>query len=62
LNRACPRLRAGAHLAVPRCSLVCDVDNAKEMAQRTHEHGIGQGRQKYLAAALGNERCMRCGL
>ncbi len=39
----------------PRCSLVRDVDNAEEMARPTHEHGIGQGRQKYLAAELGKE-------
>ncbi|TKW78423.1 MAG: FAD-binding oxidoreductase, partial [Bradyrhizobium icense] len=55
------------------CSLVCDPDNAEEMARGeefmhrlveraqamggtcTGEHGIGQGKQKYLAAELGNE-------
>ncbi len=55
------------------CSLVCDVDNAEEMARGedfmhrlveraqamggtcTGEHGIGQGKQKYLEAELGSE-------
>jgi D-lactate dehydrogenase (cytochrome) len=55
------------------CSLVCDVDNAEEMARGedfmhrlveraqamggtcTGEHGIGQGKQKYLKAELGPE-------
>jgi D-lactate dehydrogenase (cytochrome) len=55
------------------CSLVCDVDNADEMARGedfmhrlveraqamggtcTGEHGIGQGKQKYLKAELGGE-------
>ena len=55
------------------CSLVCDVDNADEMARGeefmhrlveraqsmdgtcTGEHGIGQGKQKYLQAELGPE-------
>ena len=55
------------------CSLVCDVDNAEEMARGedfmhrlveraqamggtcTGEHGIGQGKQKYLEAELGAE-------
>jgi D-lactate dehydrogenase (cytochrome) len=55
------------------CSLLCDVDDAEEMArgeqfmQRlveraqamdgtcTGEHGIGQGKQKYLKAELGIE-------
>jgi D-lactate dehydrogenase (cytochrome) len=55
------------------CSLVCDVDNADEMARGedfmhrlveraqamggtcTGEHGIGQGKQKYLEAELGPE-------
>ena len=55
------------------CSLLCDVDDAEEMArgedfmQRlveraqamggtcTGEHGIGQGKQKYLKAELGAE-------
>ena len=55
------------------CSLVCDVDNADEMARGeefmhrlveraqamggtcTGEHGIGQGKQKYLQAELGSE-------
>src|ERR1700710_1397731 len=55
------------------CSLVCDVDNAEEMARGgellhrlveraqsmggtcTGEHGIGQGKQKYLKAELGSE-------
>ena len=55
------------------CSLVCDVDNADEMARGeefmhrlveraqamdgtcTGEHGIGQGKQKYLKAELGDE-------
>ena len=59
------------------CSLVCDVDNADEMARGeefmhrlveraqamggtcTGEHGIGQGKQKYLEAELGprGDRC-----
>src|SRR6202171_4011360 len=55
------------------CSLVCDGDNAEEMARGedfmhrlveraqamggtcTGEHGIGQGKQKYLKAELGSE-------
>src|SRR3954471_2953514 len=55
------------------CSLVCDVDNAEEMARGedfmhrlveraqamggtcTGEHGVGQGKQKYLKAELGPE-------
>src|SRR5438093_5280540 len=55
------------------CSLVCDLDNADEMARGeefmhrlveraqamggtcTGEHGIGQGKQKYLKAELGTE-------
>src|SRR5689334_13617739 len=55
------------------CSLVCDVDNAEEMARGedfmhrlveraqamggtcTGEHGIGQGKQKYMEAELGSE-------
>ena len=55
------------------CALLCDVDNAEEMARAedfqhrlvqraqamggtcTGEHGIGQGKRKYLAAELGVE-------
>lgn len=55
------------------CSLLCDVDDAAEMARGeefmhrlveraqamggtcTGEHGIGQGKQKYLEAELGSE-------
>ena len=55
------------------CSLLCDVDDADEMARGedfmhrlveraqamggtcTGEHGIGQGKQKYLKAELGAE-------
>jgi D-lactate dehydrogenase (cytochrome) len=55
------------------CSLLCDVDDADEMARGeefmhrlveraqamdgtcTGEHGIGQGKQKYLKAELGSE-------
>ena len=60
------------------CSLVCDVDNAEEMARGedfmhrlveraqamggtcTGEHGIGQGKQKYLKAELGPEASTPC--
>ena len=59
------------------CSLVCDVDDADEMARGedfmhrlveraqsmggtcTGEHGIGQGKQKYLEAELGPEATRR---
>jgi len=55
------------------CSLLCDVDDADEMARGedfmhrlveraqamggtcTGEHGVGQGKQKYLEAEIGRE-------